>query len=347
MAEKKSNASLYRELVEKLPEFLEGYLLNGLQAHSSLTRIAYARDIYAFFEFAVNFYPHFPGKNIKDITCDDLSMITAYNIDEYMTFLSDSKVKSKNGYSDKTKARKKASISTMYNYLINTERKLSYNPVDGAVKISISEKDYVNYLNLEEQQLLLDGIRLGTGLSPKALASHKKYVKRDLAIIFLFLDLGLRISELNGIDISDIDLDECSVIVSRKGNKYQKLYFSDESRELLVDYLEERKNSISPFVGQDPLFVTTKGERLAVRSIQQMVEKYMTAILPNKADIISPHKLRSSFAMTYYRQSGDILALQKQMGHKSITTTNIYAKATDAEMKNNRNWREDISTKKK
>lgn len=66
-------------------------------------------------------------------------------------------------------------------------------------------------------------------------------MERNECIIFLFLDLGLRISELHGIDINDLDLDECSVIVTRKGNKYQRLFFSDESRDLILDYLEERK----------------------------------------------------------------------------------------------------------
>jgi len=94
------------------------------------------------------------------------------------------------------------------------------------------------------------------------------------------------------------------------------------------------------FHGADPLFVTLKQERLSIRAIQAMLEKYMNACLPEKADMISVHKLRSSFAMTYYRASnGDILSLQQRLGHKSISTTNVYAKASQLEMQRNRNWR--------
>ena len=159
--------------------------------------------------------------------------------------------------------------------------------------------------------------------------------------IFLFLDTGLRVSELASINVKDLSLDDYSVVVQRKGrNKIQMIYYSDESAEYITDYLNERKARRLIYHGDDPLFISNRGTRISVREIQLMLKKYVAAALPEKAQSISPHKLRSSFAMEFYRSTDkDILTLQKRMGHKSIMTTNIYAKAAEAEDKDMRNWR--------
>ena len=225
--------------------------------------------------------------------------------------------------------------------MINAQRKLTYNPVSGSTKIRLPEKDFVVYLTMEEQEKLLNTVRSGYGLTDGQLKYHEHLKKRDLAIIFLFLDTGLRVSELASINVKDFSMDDYTVVVQRKGrNKIQMIYFSDESAEYLTDYLNERKARGDLFHGDDPFFVTLEGNRLSVREIQSMLKKYVSAALPEKTHSISPHKLRSSFAMEFYRSSDkDILTLQKRMGHKSILTTNIYAKAAEAEVKDSRNWR--------
>lgn len=334
MKEKKLNVDIYNDLCDQLPDFLSNYCYVGLSELGISTRISYIRDIIYFFRFSIETFPYFPEKKMKEITVSDIGKITANNINTYLMYM-----KEKYGLSEKTRARRKSAILSMYKYLINTEKKLEYNPVSGANRVKISQKDFVIYLTEDEQNILLNGIYAGTGLSDREMKLHKYYQKRDIAIIFLFLDMGLRISELNGIDISDVDLEDCSVIVNRKGNKYQKLWFSDRSKEYIKDYLEERKNRHDIMTNSSPLFVTIKGARLSIRAIQEMLNKYMNACLPDKAGIISVHKLRSSFAMQYYRKTdGDILSLQRKLGHASISTTNIYAKASDNEMRNNRNW---------
>ncbi len=335
MQDKQSDSQKFLKLTEKLPDCCHGYLMTGLSENTLTTKIAYARDIKFFLEFAVNYYPYFADKSIKDISFEDLGQINAEDINVYLQVLKDQ------GLGEKTRSRRKAAISAMFNYMMNSQRKLTFNPVAGSTKIKLPEKDFVIYLTMEEQEKLLDTIRTGFGLTKAQASRHNAVKTRDLAIIFLFLDTGLRVSELASINVKDLSLDDYSVVVQRKGrNKIQMIYYSDESAEYITDYLNERKARKLIYHGDDPLFISNRGTRISVREIQMMLKKYVAAALPEKAQKISPHKLRSSFAMEFYRSTDkDILTLQKRMGHKSIMTTNIYAKAAEAEDKDMRNWR--------
>lgn len=332
MKEKKLNSVKYNEICEQLPECIHNFLYTGLAEKSALTRINYALDIQNFLSFAISFFPYFPEKKTKELEINDLRQITTNNINEYLAYMKEKDI------ADNTRARRKSAISMMFKYLTDTEKKLQINPVSGAVKVKLPQKDYVIYLNEDEQNILINGIRTGFGLSDKALQYHKDYAKRDLAIVFLFLDMGLRISELHGIDLQDVDFDDCSVIINRKGNKYSKLWFSDQSLTYITDYIEERKCHGDICSGDEPLFITKDGSRLSIRAIQAMLEKYIKACLPNRTNI-SVHKLRSSFAMTYYRTNPNLLMLQKRLGHANINTSQIYAKATEQELMEDRNWK--------
>lgn len=339
MPDKEMLGDKYEQLCQKLPSFCSEYLQEGLSEKSSLTQIEYAKDLCNFFEYALSKYPYFDkSQKVSDISLEQFKLITVPDVNKYLRYLKDQKL------SESLRARRRTSLTMLYNYLVYTQRILEYNPVLGSVKVHVHQKDYVNYLTEEEQTILMNGITYGTGLSKRALQEHHRYMKRDKAIVFLILDMGLRLSELVGINIKDIDLSDHSVAVERKGHnsKDSKLWFSNEAGKLVSEYIEERKSRGDILCGDDPLFVTLKGTRLAPRSVEQMVDKYVSAVLPEKASIISVHKLRSSFAMTYYRApsvGGNILELQRKLGHSDIRTTQIYAKACDNEINANRNWK--------
>lgn len=342
----KPQNEVYYELVDRLPEFMGNYYYSGISAKSICTKLAYARDMLMFIEYAIQHYSYFPEKDSREITIEDFAQITTLDINRYIQWMTDQEM------SLRTQARHKSAVSVVFDYLVNVERKLTYNPVFKSQTISIEESDYVIYLNREEQEKLLNCIRYGTGLSARQLLYHEKYKERDLAIIFLFLDTGLRISELQSLNIKDVvifesaitpEQDEYYVMVLRKGRKaakvVSKVYFSDESKQYIGEYLETRKAFGEKYTEDSPLFTTLEGKRLSVRMIQQMLEKYVMASLP-RTDI-SVHKLRSSFAMEFYKSEHDLLVLQARMGHRSIAATNIYAKASDKEdaVKKSRNWR--------
>ena len=342
----KTDNEKYIELIKRLPEFTHNYFYYGASNKAILTRLSYARDILYFFEYAANNYEYFPEKTVKELTIDDIRQITPLDIDRFLSWMDDQNL------SEKTRARRKTSVSVLYNYLINTEQKLEFNPVSGAQKVEVSQSEFVIYLNRSEQEQLLNCIQSGAGLTPRQLMYHEKYKKRDLAIVFLFLDTGLRISELHSLNVRDVVIfedsmhpenNECYVVTLRKGHKKaktpSKVFFSDEAREYIRDYLESRELAGEKFTDNTPLFTTIDGDRLSIREIQQMLKKYVKASI-GRSDI-SVHKLRSSFAMEFYKAQHNILVLQQRMGHKSMTATNIYARASEKEdeVRNSRNWR--------
>ncbi len=321
------------EIVTQLPDFCQRYVMEGLSSLSDNTQLSYARDLKYFFDLSGSMYDDFPV-DAREITLEHIKNLTAADINRYFAVM-----KQKQKLSIKTQARRKSALSGLFLYLVNSERVLEYNPVAGSTVIRIPSKDNVIYLSREEQDQLLQTVEYGTGLDDKTLQRHDFYKSRDLAIIVLFLDTGLRISELCNINIKHIDFRNHFIRIIRKGGKEQQVYFSDETEHYISDYLRERM-SRQGYNAEDPLFLSNRNERISVRTVQYMVEKYVKAALPGKEGI-SPHKLRSSFAMEFYKYNKDILMLQQRMGHKSIVATNIYAKAADNELiKETRNWRE-------
>lgn len=338
MKEKKSNAEILYELVECLPDFCKGYLIIRANDRSMATRIGYARNLKTFFEYVLKNVKYFQGKSVKDILPNDMEKLSVEDLDLFIGIYSEDHEKP-------TIARMKSSISSMYQYLANTLRAISYNPVLGVQRVDVPKKDYVVYLNLQEQEQLLNTIIYGTGLTEREKSLHKRYVKRDLAMVFLLLDTGLRASELQGADNRDVDLSECSIIVTRKGGSINKVYFSDEAAGYIRDYMQEKERLFPMFNRPgDPLIISEKGTRLTVRQYENIVPKYVNAALPERYGTINCHKLRSSFAMEFYMRDPeygghDILALQNRMNHKRLETTNIYAKAANNVSKETRNWR--------
>ena len=144
-------------------------------------------------------------------------------------------------------------------------------------------------------------------------------------------------------DIKDYNLEQCSVIVIRKGGDIQNVYYSDECAGCLREYFDSQTVRFALKDDEFPAFTTSTGNRLGVRAVETLVKKYAGACFPEKKAILSPHKLRSSFAMSFYEASGnDILLLQKKLNHKSITTTNIYAKASQKADMESRNLLQDM-----
>lgn len=317
------------EFCDMLPDCCEPFLMATGTESALTTRLAYARELVWFFDYLINYNPEFCELKRKSIELNDIKKITSQDISRYLTIHKDQ------GLAERTLARKRAALSSFFSYLSNNQQ-IPFNPVLAAAKVKIHQSDEVVHLTMEEQDILLNAIANGTGLDNNKLKYHDKYKKRDSALVMLFLDTGMRISELHAVDIIDVDLSGCSIIVTRKGGNHQHIYFSNTARDLLAEYIEERKLR-GPVLSSDPLFVTLQNKRLAVRSIEVLVKKYVQAALPGKGNTVHVHTLRSSFAMAFYDASGkDLLSLQRKLGHRSLAATNIYAKATDKAMYNSR-----------
>ena len=317
------------ELADEIP-VIYGFLISTSSEREKTTRYMYGEELKLFFEYLISYDPNFCNKTLQDITIEDLKLISSESISFYLSHSLDY------GLKERTVARKRASISSFFRYLCDN-KKLDYNPVSAASHVKIHSSDQVIHLTLEEQNKFIRAVFTGNDLDKRKQTYHNKYAYRDRAIVIMLLDTGMRNSELRGIDIQDVDFDECNVLIRRKGGFFQTLYFSDTTKAELIDYLQERRSYNPDLKDSDPLFVTLKGDRLSASTLQKLIKKYATSSIPGKGQLITPHKMRSSSAMEFYAETKDILSLQKRLGHKSLQATNIYAKATNEQMKEQRN----------
>lgn len=331
---KKKDAEKLIELLDIMPEFYKTYMYNIPEndlMYSS--RVAYTRNVKEFFLYLIENHPDFKDKTIKSISLHDLSVLSIADANEYTVFL--------NNYSVAAISRKLAAVSALYEELIRLE-KIKENPFAHIRRPKVKDHVIIS-LTEDERKRLMDVIITGEGLSKRELDFHNPL--RDTALFSLFLDTGMRISEVVGINISDVDLKEHSIIITRKGGKTQEVFFSDETGEILEEYLQERLLDTRG-IFSSALFLSRDHERLSPRGIEYRLKKYVRIACPLKADKISVHKLRSTFAMRFYEATGDLELTRQILGHSSITTTSLYAKATKERQKAARNILQNLTYSK-
>lgn len=332
MLGKENLSSKINRLCDELPDCCTGFIMQTGTELANTTRLEYAKELGYFFDYLSNYIERFAEKEKKSYVVADLATVTSEEISQYLTIYKNQ------GKSERTLARKRSAISSYFSYMVKN-RRLEFNPVGAASKVKIPQSDEVIHLNVNEQITFLNAVEYGTNLTKKQQKLHERYRLRDMTLMTLLLDTGMRVSELHGIDIADLDLEQCSVIVTRKGNKIQTIYYSDSTRDIIIEYLASKGIAPEEVLGhRTALFTTNKGDRLSVRAIEDLVKKYAESNIPGKGTKISPHKLRSSYAMLYYKQSGnDILSLKRNLGHSDISTTQIYARASQTDAQDSRN----------
>lgn len=221
------------------------------------------------------------------------------------------------------RSRKLSAIRSLYKYLVNKRHYLEYNPtVD--IDSPKPKKSLPKVLTLEESIRLLEAVDEDQD-SPNRI--------RDYAIITLFLNCGMRVSELVGINLSDIDSELLSMRVTGKGNKERIVYLNEACQAALFEYLKLRKTKYEN-VQDRALFLSRFEQRMSVKTVQAMVYKYLTAA-GLEAKHYSVHKLRHTAATLMY-QTGkvDVRVLKEILGHEQLNTTQIYTHISNADMEN-------------
>lgn len=319
------------KLIDDLPNICRKFFI-GIENRTSVrTRIAYAYDLKLFFYYfiVVN------KKLTTPISYDDIDAITSVDIEEYFHWLSGYEINDVYyANNESAKARKMCSLSTFYKYYLK-KGYIKNNPMFAIDKIKRHEKEIIR-LNSDEKQVLLDTVTNGSGLSKKQMEAFKQNKIRDYAMIAFFLETGMRVSELTGIDIDDIDFIEHKVRIIRKGGNYAPIYISDKAEEIIKEYITLYRSVYVPDDSEEKaLFVTRKGTRMAIRTVEVMLKKYTTtALLQN----ITPHKLRSTYGTDLYNKTGDIYVVAETLGHKDVNTTKKhYASVSEARKKSVRN----------
>lgn len=312
------NIEQLRQMLPQLPEFCGEFFRGITPETTALTRLGYARDLVIFFDFICEYKSGCKDKARNELTVNDMASITMTDIETYLDYLT---VYSRNEKllqdDEAAKERKLSSLRTLFRYLF----KKQYIPSNVAALIDMPKRHEREIIRLEVDEVakLLDMIDEGTNLTKKQADYHKKNRLRDLALISLLLGTGIRVSECVGLDVKDIDFETNGFVVTRKGGQRVVLYFSEEVADVLREYMDWRKTAETQPGHENALFLSTQKRRLDVRSVQNLVKKYASAVTPLKH--ITPHKLRSTFGTNLYAETGDIYLVADVLGHSDVNTT--------------------------
>ncbi len=323
------NTKKLRELISDLPPYVRDFFRGIEPQTSSRTRIAYAYDLRVFFNYLHDNNSEFGKKELKEISLAELEALQPVDIEEYLDYI---KVYSgRNGGENSNGLtaikRKLASLRSFYKYFYMREA-ITYNPVELVAMPKLHEKNIIR-LDADEVVELLDSVESGQLLTKKQQDFHEKTKVRDLAIVTLLLGTGIRVSECVGLNLSDVDFRNSGISIYRKGGKESVVYFGDEVEEALKAYLEERKGII-PYEGhENALFLSSQKKRINVRTVENLVKKYTRTVTTSKN--ITPHKLRSTYGTSLYRETGDIYLVADVLGHSDVNTTRKHYAALEDE----------------
>lgn len=325
-----------REISRELPQACGDFLRAIAVTTGTFTRLAYAIDLKTFFHFLQTERVQFSHKPLYAFTDADLALLSQSDLTayiEYLTFYykdepdSDAPARALVNH-DLAIKRKLCSIRSFYDYLFKNNR-IPSNVTTLVPLPKIHEKPIIR-LTLDEMRRMLEQAATGDDLTPRQQAWHKLTVKRDYALMSLFLGTGIRVSECVGINLQDVDLENNAFLVTRKGGNQVVLYFPPEVAEALAEYMLEREKIEALPGHEEALFLSMQKRRITQRAVQNLVKKYAAVAAPLKPKI-SPHKLRSTFATNLYNSTGDIYLVADVLGHSSVDTTRKhYADMTDA-----------------
>lgn len=310
-----------RELIGTLPIYAKDFLNEKAEQNPNTAR-AYARDLQTFFQYLLDYSPDLKGLPVKDIPMEVLEQLSFQDINEYQNYLDinhpevSGEVSLEN--SKKAIARKMSSVRGLYHFLVAHDF-IRNDPTTGAIKQKFKNDDHViTRLTIEEVREYLRIIYetdIGSDFQRKKL-EHTRL--RDYALLYLLLHTGIRVSECVALDLKDLNFRENSLIVVRKGQKEQRLYYNDDVQLALLDYIEnERPNYATD--DEPALFLSIQRRRMGARAIQNMVKKYAEEIGTNKH--ITPHKMRSTYGTALYNETGDIRLVADVLGHANVNTT--------------------------
>ena len=312
-------AQLTRAALKELPDICFDFMRAIDSTTQPLTRYAYASDLKLFFGFLTDELPRYAGKRVVDLTVEDIGKVSSRDIYMYLDYLGlyykdDVQVSN----AELGKMRKISSLRSFYKFLY----KNGYIDADPASLVDLPKRHQKPIIRLEIDEVarMLDLVESGEKLTERQKKYNAHTKSRDLAILTLFLGTGIRVSELVGINIDDVDFSINGFLVTRKGGNQAILYFPDEVAEVLREYLKLRKTLEAQPGHEDALFLSLQNRRISVRAVQMMVKKYAMQAAPLKKHL-SPHKLRSTFGTNLYHETGDIYLVADVLGHSDVNTT--------------------------
>ena len=297
---------------------------SSIQGCSQKTVQEYLFDLRTFFRFLLAREQNIDMESEEfqriDVSVVGLSHLEKIRPEDLYDFLYYANNTRKNRWS--ARARKLSALRSLYRYLVNKRHYLEYNPTSD-IDSPKPQKTLPKVLTYEESLALLSAVEQDT---------ESDYRTRDYAILTLFLNCGMRVSELVGINLSDIDSQLLSLRVIGKGSKERIVYLNDACRTALAEYLLERQGTLYADVNDRAVFLSRLKQRMSVKTVQAMVYKYLK-LAGLEAKHYSVHKLRHTAATLMY-QSGnvDVRILKEILGHAQLNTTQIYTHVSNSDM---------------
>ena len=314
----------YRDCPQVLREFLTYH--ETIKAQSAKTILEYYLDLRMFLRFIIlikNEMPYTTQLDLIDIKSVDLSLIrsiTVSDIFDFLSYLANDRIKNENsryqelGIGSAARARKLSAIKSFYKYLTVRTKQLAENPVQD-LEFPKIRKSLPKYLTLEECSRLLQAVQ-----GPNA--------SRDLAILMLFLNCGIRRAELVGLNLSDVYEDRIRVV--GKGNKERIVFMGSSCKKAIDQYLLERNQVV--LSDNRALFGSRDKNRISVTAVHRLVKKHMLAAGLD-ATQLSAHKLRHTAATLMLSNGVDIKTVQEVLGHENLNTTQIYTHIENTELR--------------
>lgn len=319
-----------RELESQLPRYCLDYLDEKELTSQINTVISYAYDLITFMKFLIDQNPLCKDLEPKDISLELLDGLTFHDINEYQKYLSLSCSKENPHENEENGiARRMSALRGFYKFACQHEY-LKNNPTLGAAKRPKKKKDAIIRMESDEVHNMLHTVKSSNMKSQRQKKFCEKNQQRDTAILTLFLNTGMRVSELVGLDIKSLNFSQNTVFVIRKGAKSNILYFNEQVAETLKDYIDgERASLLGPNAEEQALFLSNRKQRMCVKAVENVVKKFAQEAVPDKH--ITPHKLRSTYGTALYRETGDIKLVADVLGHEDVNTTNKYYAASEEE----------------
>jgi len=323
------------DIEAQMPRFLRGFFIYLKGNVLPMTRLAYLHDIKFFFNYLINETDITSAKTMDKISLKELDSVKAVDVNMYLDYCRKYKVETdKNIYiyenNNKTLARKKSSVSVMFKQLYRDEL-VSKNITDGfdPIRVPKAGEHEIKALQDDEVMVMLDSVSTGAGLTKHEYSYWEKTKKRDKAILVVFLTYGLRLSELQQLNVSSFNFSRGEFKIYRKRGKEAIMPMNKSVTMVINDYInnERAKDDQLDPENKDALFLSLQGKRMTERQIRELVKKYTSiAMKTSRKAGYSPHKLRATAATSLIGRGNSIYDVAALLDHEQVTTTQLYAK---------------------
>jgi len=322
------------EIENQLPRWLRGYFAYLKGNVLPQTRLAYLHDVKFFFQYLIRETDLTEAETTDKIRLQELESVQAVDVNMFIDYCRKYKVETdKNIYvyenTNKTLARKKSSISVLFKQLYR-DGLLEKNITDGFDPIRVPKpgEREIKALQDDEVMIMLDAVTTGAGLTKHEHSYWEKTKLRDKAILVTFLTYGLRLSELQQLNVSSFNWNRGEFKIYRKRGKESLMPLNKSVTMVIKDYIELERPAEDRIIDghQDALFLSLQGRRMTERQIRELVKKYTSiAMETTRRAGYSPHKLRATAATSLIGRGNSIFDVQALLDHEQVTTTQLYA----------------------